>query len=277
MRIERLLFWMFLTGLLPVRFTPAQDTQAAAAAQAGQPDAAGQQNEIPPPLTEYMGRKIAPTMHYSHAAWLIRPERQQQEDCEQLLDILGVETGQVVCDLGCGNGFYTAPLARLVGEEGKVLAVDIQPEMLVLLRARLQKEEITNVEPILGTVIDPKLAESSVDMVLLVDVYHEFSHPEHMLRAIRKCLKPEGVVVLVEFRAEDESVPIKPEHKMSKEQIMKEFPPNGFTLVEEYDELPWQHVMYFERTPDAAPDAGEPALSGAAEQGASRRDSPPDE
>jgi ubiquinone/menaquinone biosynthesis C-methylase UbiE len=118
---------------------------------------------------------------------------------------------------------------------------------LQLLKDRAAEEKITNIQPVLGTVIDPKLPEGSVDLVLLVDVYHEFSHPEQMLAAIHTSLKPTGRVALVEFRAEDPAVPIKPLHKMSKAQIMKEFPPNGFKLVEEFDKLPWQHLMFFQR------------------------------
>ena len=138
-------------------------------------------------------------------------------------------------------------MAQLVGEKGRVLAVDIQREMLGLLKDRAAAERVTNIETVLGTVVDPKLPANSVDLVLLVDVYHEFSHPEQMLAAIRRSLKPKGRVALVEFRAEDPTVPIKPLHKMSKAQILKEFPPNGFKLVEEFDKLPWQHVMFFER------------------------------
>jgi ubiquinone/menaquinone biosynthesis C-methylase UbiE len=125
--------------------------------------------------------------------------------------------------------------------------VDIQREMLGLLEESAKDENFDNVETVLGTVVDPKLPEASMDLVLLVDVYHEFSHPEQMLAAIRKSLKPNGRVALVEFRGEDPLVPIKPLHKMSKEQIMKEFPPNGFKLVAEFDELPWQHLMFFQR------------------------------
>ena len=127
--------------------------------------------------------------------------------------------------------------------------------MLALLNLRTESEGIENVEPILSTVIDPKLPANTCDAILLVDVYHEFSHPEQMLRALRASLKPEGLLVLVEFRAEDPSVPIKPLHKMSKEQMLKELPPNGFRLVKEFEELPWQHVMFFQR--DKLPENGE--------------------
>ena len=199
------------------------------------------------PLTHYMGREIAVTMHYTGAPWLVRESRQREEDCEQLLKALDVKPGQVACDMGCGNGFYTLQLAELVGPTGKVLAVDIQSEMLSYLRSQMRKEKVTNIQPLLGTPIDPRLEPESVDLMLLVDVYHEFSHPEQMLAAIRESLKPRGRVALVEFREEDPLVPIKPLHKMSKRQIMKEFPANGLKLVEEYDKLPWQHLMFFER------------------------------
>ena len=186
-------------------------------------------------------------MHFLGAPWLTRESRDREEDCKTMLAALNVKPGDTVCDLGCGNGFYTLKLAKLVGRKGRVFAVDIQREMLGLLKDRAAEEKIDNIEPVLGTLVDPKLPEGSVDLVLLVDVYHEFSHPEQMLAAMRKSLKPTGRVALVEFRAEDPDVPIKPLHKMSKAQIMKEFPPNGFKLVEEFDKLPWQHLMFFQR------------------------------
>jgi ubiquinone/menaquinone biosynthesis C-methylase UbiE len=203
--------------------------------------------KLPPPLTHYKGREIAQTMHYLGASWLTRDERQREERTDLLLKCLKVKPGQTVCDMGCGNGYYTLELARMVGEKGKVLAVDIQPEMLSLLNQRAKQAGLANVQPVLGTLIDPKLPEGKVDLILCVDVYHEFSHPEHMLQAMRKALAPGGRLVLVEFRLEDPDVPIKLLHKMSKEQILKELPPNGYKLVEQYDELPWQHVMFFER------------------------------
>jgi ubiquinone/menaquinone biosynthesis C-methylase UbiE len=209
--------------------------------------AAAEEDPIPPPAKEYKGREIAQTMHFLGAPWLTRESRDREEDCNTMLAALHLKPGDTVCDLGCGNGFYTLQLAKLVGEKGRVIAVDIQREMLELLKDRAAEEKVTNIEPVLGTLVDPKLPEGSVDLVLLVDVYHEFSHPEQMLAAIRKSLKPTGRVALVEFRAEDPEVPIKPLHKMSKAQIMQEFPPNGFKLVEEFDKLPWQHLMFFQR------------------------------
>ncbi|MCA9213010.1 MAG: class I SAM-dependent methyltransferase [Planctomycetales bacterium] len=217
--------------------------------------------ELPPARTSYMGRKIAQTMHYLGAPWLVRDSRQREEDCELMLSKLELKPGMVVCDMGCGNGFYTLQMASAVGENGKVLAVDIQPEMLRLMEARAAEEGIENVESILGTVADPKLPQGKVDLILCVDVYHEFSHPERMLRAMRESLKPDGVIALLEFRLEDRNVPIKLLHKMSKKQIMKEYPANGLKLVREFDELPWQHMMFFGRDenwkPSSKPDERE--------------------
>lgn len=208
---------------------------------------------VPPALTEYKGRRIARTMHYAGAPWLVRESRQREEEPEKLIAALDLKPGQTVADIGCGNGFYSLRLAKKVGPRGKVLAVDIQQEMLDKLNVRAKQAGARNVRPILGTVIDPKLPRGEVDLALLVDVYHEFSHPHRMLRRLRECLRPDGRLVLVEFRAEDPKVPIKPLHKMSKQQILKEIPPNGFELVKEYDELPWQHVMFFRPAKDGSP------------------------
>ena len=208
---------------------------------------------VPPALTEYMGRKIAPTMHFFGAPWLIRESRQREEDCRLMLENLGVRPGMTVCDMGCGNGFYALQLAKMVGADGKVLAVDIQSEMLRLLRARAEEAGIGNVRPILGTVVDPRLPVDQVDVILCVDVYHEFSHPEQMLAAMRKALKPEGYVALLEFRGEDPEVPIKPLHKMTKQQAIEEFAANGFQLVKQYDQLPWQHMLFFGRADRSDP------------------------
>lgn len=203
---------------------------------------------LDPPAKKYFGREIATTMHFTGAPWLVRESRQREEDCENLLAALKIKPGQTVCDLGCGNGFYTLKLATLVGEEGRVVAVDIQPQMLGMLRAAAESAGIKNIEPVLGTEVDPRLPAKSIDLVLLVDVYHEFAYPAEMLAAIRRSLKPNGRIALAEFREEDATVPIKPLHKMSKRQILKEYQPNGYRLVEVYDDLPWQHLMFFGRT-----------------------------
>jgi ubiquinone/menaquinone biosynthesis C-methylase UbiE len=199
----------------------------------------------PAPLDRYKGRAIAQTMHYSGAEWLTRDNREQEERCSRMLSALGLKPGMSVCDMGCGNGFYTLKMAEILGDEGHVYAVDVQPEMLVMLNKRADAAGISNISPILGTFVDPRLPKGELDLILLVDVYHEFSNPEEMLAEMREALKPDGTIVLVEFRAEDPKVPIKPEHKMTKEQIMKELPPNGFKLVKEFEELPWQHMMWF--------------------------------
>lgn len=199
----------------------------------------------PQERTVYLGRRIAQTMGHQGAPWLIRETREVEENPTLVLEQLGVRPGMVVCDLGCGNGFYTLPLSKMVGETGKVLAVDIQPEMLHLLELRAKDTQIKNIQPILGTVHDPKLEENSVDLILLVDVYHEFSNPVGMLAAMRKSLKKDGMIALVEFRGEDPRVPIKPLHKMTKKQILKEYGANQFKLIKEFDGLPIQHLMFF--------------------------------
>ena len=204
-------------------------------------------SKIPSPITEYMGRQIARTMHYTGAEWLIRNEREREERCSMMIANLGIKRGMTICDMGCGNGFHTLRMAELTGEKGIVLGVDVQSEMLEYLRERTEEQGIENVVPILGSFHHPRLPPNSIDMILLVDVYHEFSHPEPMLAAMRKSLKPEGVIVLVEYRAEDPTVPIKRLHKMSRKQVDKELTANGFKLVREFDRLPWQHMMFYGR------------------------------
>ncbi|PQO30986.1 class I SAM-dependent methyltransferase [Bremerella cremea] len=201
-------------------------------------------------LPFYKGREIAQTMHYRGAPWLIRESRQREEDCQKMLENLGVKPGMTICDMGCGNGFYSLQLAKMVGNEGKILAVDIQSEMLRLLKARAEEQGIENIELVLGDIDDPKLPEGKVDLIMCVDVYHEFSHPEEMLAGMRKSLKPDGMIVMLEFRMEDPKVPIKTLHKMSKKQILREYKLNGFQLAKEFDGLPWQHMMFFEKTKD---------------------------
>ena len=198
--------------------------------------------------TEYMGRKIAVTMHFAGARWLVRESREREEDCATLLKELRIRPGMHVVDMGCGNGFYTLRLAQLVGEQGKIWAVDVQPEMLRLLEARAAEGDLNNIQLTLGQLDDPKLPAACADLILCVDVYHEFSFPEKMLSAMRRALKPDGLLVLAEFRGEDPAVPIKPLHKMTKAQVLKELVPNGFRLVREFDGLPWQHLMFFRRS-----------------------------
>lgn len=199
------------------------------------------------PPREYLGRTIAQTMHYAGAPWLVRESREREEEPGKLVDALDLRPGQTVCDLGCGNGFYTLRLAAEVAPTGEVYAVDIQSEMLRMLADRAEARQVRNVRPVLGEGSDPKLPAGAMDLVLMVDVYHEIAEPQAMLRAVRQSLKPTGRVALVEFRAEDPAVPIKPLHKMTQQQCLKEFTANGYKLVGQYDRLPWQHVLFFSR------------------------------
>ena len=230
----------------------AQDTPAAKTeANDGEATSDTKRTERPRPVEEprrsYMGRVLAKPMSHLGAPWLIRPERDEEERASESFQQLKLTEGMNVCDLGCGNGYWTLPIARDVGKDGKVYAVDIQREMLQKLRQRSSKYKLDNIKPVLGKVDDPNLPANKMDLVLMVDVYHEFSHPESMLWGIRRSLNSKGVVALLEYREEDPGVPIKPLHKMSKRQIMKEYGANGFKLVREYNKLPWQHLMFFAR------------------------------
>ena len=208
-------------------------------------------SKVPAALEVYKGRRIAQTMHYLGAEWLIRDEREREERCSMMIANLGVKTGMTICDMGCGNGFHTLRLAEMTGEHGSVLGVDVQPEMLGFLRERMETDGVENVIPILGSYHNPRLPPNTVDLILMVDVYHEFSHPEQMLAAMRNSLKEDGLIVLVEYRAEDPDVPIKKLHKMSKEQIDIEMEANGFSLAKEFDKLPWQHMMFYGKAEDS--------------------------
>ena len=218
----------------------------------------------PPALTEYMGRQIAPAMsfHGGGASWLLRRLREEEERTSVLLPELRLKPGMTVCDLGCGNGYHVLLMAPKVAPGGRVLAVDIQQEMLDQLKERAAAAHVDNIQTIRGEVHDPHLPPASCDLILLVDVYHEFSHPEPMLAAMRRALKPAGVVALVEFRGEDPEVPIKPEHKMTKAQIHKEWEANGYTLAREFNDLPWQHLMYWQRSDAPAAAKDDPNAAG---------------
>ncbi len=207
-------------------------------------------NLTPQPVSQpgwYLGRQIARTMSYHGADWLVRGSREREEQPQKIMDALQVKPGQQVCDYGCGNGFYTLRLAQLVGPKGKVYAVDIQQEMLDILATRYEPRGIRNIHPVLATDKDPQLPAGKLDLLLMVDVYHELSYPSEVLRAIHKNLKPNGTIALVEYREEDPTVPIKPLHKMSQPQALKELTANGFKLVRQFDGLPWQHVFFFAR------------------------------
>src|SRR5579864_5218014 len=192
------------------------------------------------PLT---GRKIAGVMGMSGADWLTRPEREAEEQPEKALDALNLKPGMTVADIGAGVGYMSLRMARRVGPSGKVYANDLQPEMLAKLRENAAKAKISNVVTVLGDVADPKLPPNTMDLVLLVDVYHEFSQPQQMLRKIRETLKPDGRLVLLEYRAEDPNVPILAEHKMTVAQVRTELEAEGFVLQPVIETLPRQHLL----------------------------------
>ncbi len=199
----------------------------------------------------YMGREIALVMGHLAAGWLERPEREQEEQPAKLIEALQLKPGQVIADIGAGSGYYSFRMAEKVGPKGKVFAVDIQREMLEIIRQRMRVRKISNVEPIQGTVTDPKLPAGTVDLILMVDVYHEFSHPFEMVENMVKALKPGGRLVFVEFRLEDPDVPIKLVHKMSEKQVLKEMEPHPLKHVETNGVLPWQHIIIFEKKMEA--------------------------
>jgi ubiquinone/menaquinone biosynthesis C-methylase UbiE len=181
-----------------------------------------------------------------------------------MLDALKLKPGDVVADVGAGAGYTSLRLAKRVGPTGKVLATDVQPQMLQMLTANARAAKVKNIQPIRCTAADPKLPTGIVDLALMVDVYHECSQPRATLQGIRKALKPGGRLVLVEFRAEDPEVPIKPEHKMTLAQVRREIEPEGFTFKESLEMLPWQHVIIFVKPaePEKTP-ADEPAKKAA--------------
>ena len=195
----------------------------------------------------YLGREIAQVMGHQAADWLERPTREEEEKTQLLVDSLGVKPGDVVADIGAGTGYFSRRLSKKVGEKGAILAVDIQPEMLALLTNEMARLNITNVKPFLGTITDPKLPSASVDLALMVDVYHEFSHPFEMIDRISKSLKPVGRVAFVEFRGEDPEVPIKPLHKMTEAQVRKEMSRHALQWIQTIEVLPRQHIIIFKR------------------------------
>lgn len=195
----------------------------------------------------YEGREIADVMSFHGARWLERDSRIEEEDPQALIDLLPLKPGDTAVDMGCGSGYYARRLAARVGPEGRVLCVDIQPEMLEIARRLAERDGISNIEYILGTSDDPMLEAATVDLILLVDVYHEFAAPDAMLERMRTALKPDGVAALAEYRLEgDTAAWIKLEHRMSVEQVKKEWLPAGFALKELYEALPSQHLFLFE-------------------------------
>ncbi len=199
----------------------------------------------------FLGREIAQVMGHQGADWLERPERIEEERPDLLHQLLALRPGLSVADIGAGTGYHSWRMAEAVGPAGRVYAVEIQQEMLTLLDAQMKRRGVTNVVGVLGTVEDPKLPAASLDLVLMVDVYHEFDHPYEMLSALSRALRPGGLVAFVEFRGEQQSVPIKPLHKMTEEQVRKEAALHGLEWVRTHRELPWQHLILFRRPPVA--------------------------
>lgn len=199
------------------------------------------------PLT---GRRIAPAMGPAGAEWLERSEREKEEAPEAALDAIGITNGMVVADVGAGTGYISLKLARRVGPNGYVYAEDIQPEMLDHVRENADSAHLNNVQPVLGSDADPRLPAGKIDLELLVDVYHEFSQPQKMLHALRRALKSDGRMVLLEYRKEDPSIPIRPDHKMSIAEVRTEVEAEGFRLDKVIDTLPRQHIFVFRKTPD---------------------------
>jgi ubiquinone/menaquinone biosynthesis C-methylase UbiE len=193
------------------------------------------------------GRQYAQTMSVDGAPWLERREREREEDPDLGLRLLKVAKGSTVGDVGAGSGFMSLRLARLVGPQGRVYAVDVQPGMLQLLQQNAAKAKVANVVPVLGGIDDPKLPAGELDLIIMVDVYHEFSQPQRMLQRMHEALKPGGRLALFEYRAEDPDVPILPLHKMTKKQVKTEVELEGFKQTRVFDDLPWQHLIVFTR------------------------------
>ncbi len=193
------------------------------------------------------GRRFANVMGWQGADWLERSERESEEEPDNALDALGNLAGLTVADVGAGSGYFTVRLASRVGPAGRVFANDLQSEMLKMLTARLARERVTNVTLVQGALDDPRLPSSSLDLAIMVDVYHEFSEPQKMLRGLRAALKPGGRLVLLEYRKEDPQVPIRFEHKMSVAEARLELEAEGFLFSRLDDRLPRQHILIFSR------------------------------
>lgn len=192
----------------------------------------------------YLGREISYVMGHLAADWLERPQREREENVSQAIANMGIQPDEHIADIGAGSGYYTFRMAQQV-PAGKVYAVDLQPEMLSIMRKKISQEGIKNVALVQGSETSPQLAENSVDLVIMVDVYHELSHPREVMQEIVRALKPDGRFVLLEYRMEDPQVPIKLLHKMSEKQAVREMESVGLRLRENIANLPWQHCMVF--------------------------------
>jgi ubiquinone/menaquinone biosynthesis C-methylase UbiE len=231
----------------PLRWFAAAMLLVAAPALAGQPDIDGYANTgvtLDGIGRSYMGRQIAHVMGHEAADWLDRPERDKEEGSTRLVPLLGLKPTDAVADIGAGTGYFTFRMSAAV-PAGKVYAVDIQPEMLDVIKARQTKTVGANIITIQGSIADPRLPAAGIDLILLVDAYHEFSYPREMGLAMARALKPGGRIALVEYRGEDPKVPIKDMHRMTEAQAKKEMTVLGLTWQRTDESLPWQHVMFF--------------------------------
>lgn len=189
------------------------------------------------------GRVIAPTMGVQGAPWLDRAERESEEQPTRAVEALQLKAGMVVADVGAGSGYYTVRLAQTVGPTGQVYATDLQSGMLDLIRAKVAREKLGNVTVVKGTPTSPMLPDATFDMILMVDVYHELSGPQAFIASLKKSLKPDGRLVLIEFRGEDANVPIQSVHKMTVARIRQELAADGLVIEQVLDVLPWQHIV----------------------------------
>ena len=226
-----LYFWSRPVSAAPVAVPAKYETRAAS------PDGIGK---------VWMGREISKVMGHPGIGWLERTDREKEEAPSKAIALLELAPDAVLADIGAGSGYYSFRIARKL-PSGKVVAVDIQPEMLDFLKAESVKQGVTNVQPHLGSIDDVKLPPASIDAALMVDAYHEFDHPVEMLASLRLALKPKGRIYVLEYRAEDDNVPIKPHHKMTEAQARKEFEAAGFRFVVNKPDLPWQHLLVFEK------------------------------
>lgn len=239
LRCIRLLSWLIFPAFLLTQSSSSPSTIPSGVYSTTQPSGDGTGKV-------YLGREIAQVMGHLGADWLERPEREREERPRRAIEMMELRPTDVVADIGAGSGYFSVRLAEKV-PRGKVLAVDIQPEMLAMIEAAAKEKGVTNVVPVLGRVDDPKLPAGGVDVVLMVDAYHEFDHPYEMMRAIFQALKPGGRVVDLEYRAEDPNVFIKPHHKMTQAQTIREMEAVGLKHVRTLDDLPQQHFMVFQK------------------------------
>jgi len=256
--VPLVLLGLFLIPLVLLRNEVAKTGVADGGENAGSPQA-----EIPHPIPEippyttappspdgigkiFMGREISHVMGHPGIGWLERSDREKEEAPSKAIALLDLAPDTVIADIGAGSGYYSFRIAPLV-PKGQVIAIDIQPEMLRYLRDEAAKLGLPNIAPHLGAIDDLKLPANTLDAALMVDAYHEFSHPTEMLQSLYKALKPGGKIYLLEYRAEDPEVPIKRLHKMTEAQAVKEYEALGFTFLENKPGLPWQHLLIFEK------------------------------